>query len=490
MFWWLRYEDAEACSRSRPRGEKASRESVREVGADIQNAGEGDCAGSIDPDGRAFDRFSYGLLFRLVDPEIWPKILRIERRGRDPLKLSLRRLRALPSAVREAIFNLGEVAFDEREPIDEPISVDEFSQSLSDDPVNHPKAGTLGLGYVLGMRQSWEPTGFSLGDLIYSLPLAPGEVQRVAVRERRETLAALDRESLSVSERRAFDEAVESSATSVFSSALDESGAGGTQWSQRSRAAGGGGGFSLLGFSFGGGGGSSSANGTSSGWSAASRSFASSAVDQFNGALSRRSSAARQAARTSMRLASSSDSEETTTRVISNNNRLHALTVQYWEVLRHFSVTTRPDDVNLVVFVPLQLVRWRPAGVARVLNYSQENVPTRESLQARYAMLWRYADRLRRWLPRRTYVRGMRQLRRLMTSPDIQVAIATGQQAAEIDVEIQGSFLPFDEVTVDAIDQYGRRLGRVRLSPGGFTPDFGDRRRNPGELSALRRGHR
>lgn len=448
--------------------------------------GEGDCAASIDPDGRAFDRFSYGLLFRIVDPEIWPKILRIERRGGDPIRISLRLLKSLHPAAREAILNLGEIEFDEREPVNEPISVDAFAQSISNDPVNYPKAGTLGLGYVLGMRQSWEPTGFSLGDLIYSLPLAPGEVQRLAVRERRETLAAYERESLSVNERRAFDEAVASTASSVFSSTLNESGAGGTEWDQSSSAGGGGGGFSLFGVSFGGGGGSSAASGTSSGWSAASRGFASSAVDRFNGALSRQSSAARQAARTSMRLATSSDTEETTTRVISNNNRLHALTVQYWEVLRHFSVTTRPDDVSLVVFVPLQLVQWRPSGVPRVLNYSADNVPTRSSLQRRYAMLWRYADRLRRRLPRRTYIRGMRQLRRLMTSPDIKVAIATGQQAAEIDVRIQGSFLPFDEVTVDAIDQYGRRLGRVRLSPTGATPDFGDAIDKEALLSRLR----
>lgn len=444
--------------------------------ADLQPGimlGEGDCAARIDPDGKAFDRFSYGMLFRMVDPELWPKVLTL-RWGRQGLrKISMRQIAQLPPQLRRTFLELGEVSFDEREPITQPVSVDGYARSISTAPLDYPKAGTLGLGYVLGMRQSWEPTGFSLGDLIYSLPLAPGEVQRLAVRERRETLSAYDRESLSVSERRAFDEAVDSSASSVFSSALTESGSGGTSWEEKSDAGNVGAGFSLLGMSFGGGSGWSGASGSTDGWSSASRSFVSSAMEQFNGTVSRQSATARQAARTSMRLATSSDRSETTTRVIANHNRLHALTVQYWEVLRHFSVTSRPDDVTLVAFVPLQLIRWRPAGAPLRLDYDVNSAPSEQALRRRYGMIWRYADRIWSRLPRRSHVKGMRQLRRLMTTPDIDVVVALGMHQVSLDISLKGSFLPFDEVSVDAIDRAGRRIGRVQLSPGGATPDFG-----------------
>jgi len=434
--------------------------------------GEGDCASRIDPMGRAFDTYSYGLLFRLVDPELWPKILSIQLGDQD-LRLSMRQLNALPPPLRNLVLANGEIRFDEREPITQPISVDGFASAISDRPRDYPKAGTLGIGYVLGMRQNWEPTGFSLGDLIYSLPLAPGEVQRLAVRERRETLATFDRESLSVREQRAFDEAVSSSTNSIFSSALDESGSGSTTWNSRSNGGNAGGGFSLLGFSLGGGGGWSNASGSTTGTSSASRNFVSSSVEQFNATVARQSATARQAARTSMRLASSRDSEEVTTRVIANNNRLHALTVQYWEVLRHYSVSSRPDDVTLVAFVPLQLVQWRPIRVPLKLDYDAETPPSRQSLRRRYAMIWRYADRIWRRLPRRNYVKGMRQLRRLMTTPDIGVSVQSGIQQVSLNIRITGSFLPFDSVTVDAVDDRGRRIGRASLSASGAPPDFG-----------------
>ena len=50
-----------------------------------------------------------------------------------------------------------------------------------------PMAGTLGLGYVVWMSQQWTLQGLGLGDLVYSLPLAPGEQQRVAIFERPDT---------------------------------------------------------------------------------------------------------------------------------------------------------------------------------------------------------------------------------------------------------------------------------------------------------------
>lgn len=444
--------------------------------ADLQpgiTLGEGDCAARIDPMGRAFDTYAYGLLFRLVDPELWPKILTVSWGENNELKISMRQLAQLSPALRKRLLESGEISFDAREPITQPVSVDGFAQTISDTPMSYPKAGTLGIGYVLGMRQNWEPTGFSLGDLIYSLPLAPGEVQRLAVRERRETLAAYDRESLSVREQRAFDEAVSSSTNSIFSSALNESGSGSTTWQNSSDASNVGGGFSLLGFSLGGGGGWSNASGSTTGTSSASRSFVSSSVEQFNGTVARLSATARQAARTSMRLARSSDRSEVTTRVIANNNRLHALTMQYWEVLRHYSVSSRPDDVTLVAFVPLQLIQWRPERVPLKLDYDSDTVPSRQSLRRRYAMIWRYADRIWRRMPRRSYVKGMRQLRRLMTTPDINIQVARGNQQVSLDVTITGSFLPFDIVTIDAVDENGRRIGRARLSPTGAQPDFG-----------------
>jgi hypothetical protein len=450
--------------------------------------GEGDCATAFRNDGRAFDTFSYGMLFRLVDPELWPKMLRteIELFGKN-VSIPIPVLEDLPPWMKPLVDWLmanGEITFKDRVPIDKPIGVDHFLKTLSDDPIAAPKAGTLGIGYVLGLRQTWEPTGFSLGDLLYSLPLAPGERQRLAIRERRETLATYDRESLSVAEQRAFDESVNSTANTVFESSLDEEGAGGTSWSERSESGSSGGGVSFLGISFGGGSASSSASGNASSWANASRDFLASAVESFHGAVARNSATARQVARTSVRLASSTDREEITTKVIGNYNRMHALTVQYWEVLRHFSVTSRADDVTLVALVPLQLIQWLPDGVPKTLSFTAN--PPLDTLLHRYEVIWRYADEIRTRLPRRIYHEGVRELARLMTTRNMTVNVVSSSSSVTLNLSITATFLPFDTVTVNAIGRNGRSLGRAVLSPTSTPPDFGRHFNEEGLIGAFR----
>ena len=75
-------------------------------------------------------------------------------------------------------------------------------------------------------------------------------------------------------------------------------------------------------------------------------------------------------------------------------------------------------------------------------------------------------------MPRRVYREGLRELRRLMSTPDMSVDVSTGSSTT-LDVSMSASFLPFDTVTVDAIGKNGRRLGRAVLSPEGAPPDFG-----------------
>jgi len=63
-----------------------------------------------------------------------------------------------------------------------------------------------------------------------------------------------------------------------------------------------------------------------------------------------------------MRMASSDESTTVTTKTITNHNKLHALTMQYFEVLRQFDITTAYDGVSLVCLVPLDLVWFLPPG--------------------------------------------------------------------------------------------------------------------------------
>src|SRR4029079_1740388 len=67
-----------------------------------------------------------------------------------------------------------------------------------DDPTIY-QAASVAHGHLLHFKQEWMPDGYSIGDLKYSLPLAPGQKKQIAVLdwERRESAAnsqALDYE--------------------------------------------------------------------------------------------------------------------------------------------------------------------------------------------------------------------------------------------------------------------------------------------------------
>ena len=119
--------------------------------------------------------------------------------------------------------------FVERLPVDKPISVDGFrdqviglSGSVIDEARLVPMAGTLGLGYVLNLAQVWKYDGLTLGNLVYSLPLAPGEQQRIAVSERVATAAVRETEVLDIAERQHASTRQDASTQAVFESAFEE----------------------------------------------------------------------------------------------------------------------------------------------------------------------------------------------------------------------------------------------------------------------------
>jgi hypothetical protein len=407
------------------------------------------------------DRFPFSIFVRLVEPRtsiVTPTILL-----------------PLPNTGRvfpvTDYFPLSEdnnvvVSYVDRVPVDQPISIDGFRDQLigvgdgttvsSFESV--AMAGTLGLGYILRMSQSWTWKGLTLGNLVYSLPLAPGEQQRVAIFERRDTSQVFETESLNVTERQRFDQLTDASTESVFSSAFNESARGGSRFQTEadSWAAGG----SIIIFSAGGGG--SSSSGSSSTWLEGHRDYAARAVEDVHTSLHREASASRRLARTGMRLASATESADVTTKVITNHNHTRALTLQYWEVQRLYEISTNVDGVELVCLVPLEVVRFLPAGQPRVLT-STATVDSRWEILLRYTSILKHADILERRLPRR-FQHGLTMLRQFAADPraTFQPAGAVAQDV--IHFEITGTFLPFEQISATAVTRRGTRVGPVRLT--------------------------
>jgi hypothetical protein len=422
------------------------------------------------------ERYRYSILIRLVEPRTSILTETLIFRGDDPNNLFV-------SAFRNKAWGgiLGaQRSFSERIPVDQPISVDGFrdrivgnANGIISDEETVPMAGTLGLGYVVHLAQQFTSTGLSLGDLVYSLPLAPGEQQRVAVFEQRQTLTTAEFETLDFDEQQRQSQQSDSSTQAVFNSAFAENIRGSSSFNTHADSsswgvAGGIGaaiGPVLVGIGAGGGGGSSSSSGSSANSLDGTRNYVSTATSQAHSSIERQASARRHAQRTGMRLATASDVEQVTTKVITNNNRIHALTMQYWEVLRHFDVTTAVDGVTLVCFVPLEIVRFMPPGVS--FNLVESEVATRQQILYRYGPLLKHADVLRRWLPFQ-YRDGLNVLEQFASNPR---AVPSFGAATEdiINLTLTGSFLPFEYIYVQVLTRRGTRLGPVRMT-GAIAP--------------------
>jgi hypothetical protein len=441
--------------------------------------GEGDCARFFRSGSGVIDRFRYSVMIRLVEP----RLNRLRPAFRVPVgtgRSSAYRPLPIPDASDSfwrtsgiaagiaRLEGLGRLFLVNRTPISRPIDVTDFHRSVERNPASVPKASTLGLGYIVNMRQTWVPAGLSLGDLVYSLPLAPGEQQRIAIQETRQSASEREQEAMSEDERQTFTETEDSSALAAFQSAFREAAAGGSRMSSESEttsvAATASTGF--FGAIFGGGGVSTghstaSSSGSSSSWQNASRDFASSSSQEMHSALTRVAAASRRSTRTRIRVASAMERTEVTTRVVTNNNRNHALTMQWWQVLRHYQVTSEVDDVQLVCYVPFELIPFLPAGQPPTLTFT----PSRSVLLARYELIHRYHDVLAPFFRRnREYAHGLRQLREFVSNPQMVPDTSPVEQES-VEVTLTGSFMPFEEVFVTAVGRSGARMGPLLMGP-------------------------
>jgi hypothetical protein len=431
------------------------------------------------------ERFRYSVLVRLVEPRTSIITETIFFPGRGEL--------LFPSALRNPAwgdFVGARHTFVDRVPVDQPISVDGFRDrivgdvggQISDDETV-PMAGTLGLGYIVQMAQQWTYMGLSLGDLLYSLPLAPGEQQRVAIFEQRQQLSTAEMETLDYDEQQQARQQSDSSTSSVFNSGFAEHVRGASSFSTQADSsswgvAGGIGavlGPVVLGVGAGGGGGSASSSGSSSNSLDGTRDYVSNAASQAHNSIEREAAARRHAQRTGMRLATASDTEQVTTKVITNNNRIHALTMQYWEVLRHFQISTAVDGVTLICFVPLEVVRFAPAGAS--LSLVESDVSTRPQILFRYAQILKHADVLRRWIPFQ-YRQGLTVLEEFASNPRAQPAPAATEDI--INITLWGTFLPIEDVHVTVLTRRATRLGPVRMN--GSIPQLPDNTTDPSHV--------
>ncbi len=249
-------------------------------------------------------------------------------------------------------------------------------------------------GAILTYEQAWFAQGVSLGNLLHSVALAPGESTRIAIVDWARQTSSQTGESIDQIESLSNTTAHNRSISEVTSAVADESqqgfsSVGSTNTSfQRGRStgsgivagvgAGGGGGAGAAGGGIGGGVGGGSFQGDSTAFaqniatatsvssSSGRRSLFGDMAQNVADSTQQHANSARNRRASIVSEVSQSEQETLTTRAITNFNHMHALSIQYYEVVQIYRMSVRVSKVDKCLFVPMKLiVRWRVDLVER-----------------------------------------------------------------------------------------------------------------------------
>jgi len=247
-----------------------------------------------------------------------------------------------------------------------------------DDTPTIYQAITIARGHILDFREVWRADGYSLGDLLHSLPLAPGQRRRVAIVDWERRTTTTREEALEFEEQLNAFSGRDRDVSEIVGSRLSEEVAAGSSNSTWGVAGGIGAGFIGSGFGIFGGVAGSHGGSESSAWQDSSRRFASDSLQSLRDRVMQRASSVRDQRSTVVQTVAQGETMRAMTETVANYNHCHAMTVEYFEVLRHFLITHEMADVRECLFVPLPMrefdrgkaLRWQTALTGRLTDRS------------------------------------------------------------------------------------------------------------------------
>jgi len=231
------------------------------------------------------------------------------------------------------------------------------------------QAATIAHGHLLHFKQVWRADGYSLGDLLYSLPLAPGQKKQIVVIDFDRRQVAARAEQVTATDQLAGTTSRDRDITDIVNSTVSESSRGGSQANVSGGGGGIGGAYSTGAFGIIAGVGGGATNANSDAWQNSSRTIAGSSLQQIRDHTMQSASAVRGQRSTVIQTVQEGQATTVQTETVANNNHCHALTMEYFEVLRHLQVSQELADVQECLFIPLLMttfdsakaLRWRQA---------------------------------------------------------------------------------------------------------------------------------
>lgn len=250
-----------------------------------------------------------------------------------------------------------------------------YSVDWDDKPTIY-EAVSISHGHLLHFKQEWTADGYSMGDLLYSLPLAPGQKKQIVVFDWDRKDSASNTQQLDYQESLYNNLSRDRDVSEIAKSVVKEKSFGASLAGAGGKASGSSGGIlqTLI----------SGVSGIASGFGlagsiagqTASRRATASSQQHVNDRTVQSANAVRSQRSTVIQTASQGERFEVSAESVANYNHCHAMTIQYFEVLRHFQVNTRLADVQECLFIPLELspfdrkkaMRWREILAAALIN--------------------------------------------------------------------------------------------------------------------------
>ncbi|MCK7612914.1 helix-hairpin-helix domain-containing protein [Roseibium sediminicola] len=223
------------------------------------------------------------------------------------------------------------------------------------------QAASIARGHVLNYRMRWRSNGYSLGDVLKSLTLAPRQTRRVVQLDWRRTESARREEDSNYAERVGRTTFRDRDYADAVQSNLNEWSSGRSQSSQTGVAAGAG--FAMAGFVIGGG--FSHGQAQSSASQESGRSVSASEEQRLRDAIRQYADSLRSVETSVIQEVEQNENVTGVSEIIRNPNYCHSLTVIYHQILRHIRVDTELVGVDECLFVPFQILPFDKVRIER-----------------------------------------------------------------------------------------------------------------------------
>ena len=230
------------------------------------------------------------------------------------------------------------------------------------------------IGAIFTYSQSWFSQAITLGKLLHSLSLAPGEVTRMAVIDWNRRTSGKETETISETEKLDSEATHALAEKEVQDAVANELQAGGSQSSSSATSS-----SAALSASVGTGFlsslfvdadvsasgqmASTSSQAESSSWSMGHRGVSADMGKFINDRTEQHSASARSRRAAIVKEVSQSEHEQVSTRIVANYNHMHALTVQYYEVVQIYRTVTELHKLERCLFLPMDIIDFSDDNV-------------------------------------------------------------------------------------------------------------------------------